>query len=250
MIDAPPLRIAVLLRRLRVRPDLPDPHRLLGPCEGAALAAALTLRGELGATATAIAIGPARREDRVLAVALRAGCDRAVRVFDHELEEVDYFGTATVLAAAVRRSGFDLVLCGDRAGDEPRGAIGPALAELLAIHHVSRVVDARRDDAGRLVVTRAADGRVTRLAMPVPALLALARFDRRPANDDETTPGASRSAAMEQLDLTDLGLSRSELAARAAYRGSLRPVSGPNRGTILPTATALVQRLRDEHLLD
>ena len=74
------MTVAILLRRALARPGQSDEHEVLGPCERGALVAGLRVAEGLGHDAVAIAVGPSRREDRVLAMALRAGCSRALRV--------------------------------------------------------------------------------------------------------------------------------------------------------------------------
>jgi hypothetical protein len=135
--------VAILVRRALARPGQHDEEQILGPCERGALGLGLTLAEARGADAIAIAVGPARREDRVLAMALRAGCARALRVWDDGLEDLDYLGLAEVLAAAAKDVGATIVVCGDRSVDERVGALGPAVAEVLGVAHVSGVIAAR-----------------------------------------------------------------------------------------------------------
>ena len=256
-----PLRILLLVRRLRGSPDGGAAGEVLGECERAALTAALTLRDELGAHVTVAAMGPARREDRVLAMALRAGCDAAVRVYDRGLQGLDYLGVAHVLAAAANHLGFDVILCGDRSQDERQGAVGPAVAELLEVPHLSSAItDLRADDQG-LIATRRAGGRIQSLRVTTPAVVAVARFTRlqRPgpdepdddaALDDKPTPARPPPARIADLDLGDLGLSSRELRYRAQYLGRARALRTPRQPLLLPTATDLIARLREDHLLE
>src|SRR5690606_21260663 len=121
-------RLVVLLSRLYEAPDRPA-ATLLGHCSDAALRAAVRVRDRLGGTLAAVAMGPDEHERPVLVAALAAGCDRAVRVHAPDCDDLDYLGVATVLAAAVRRLGCDLLLCGDTGENERTGAVGPAVAE-------------------------------------------------------------------------------------------------------------------------
>ncbi|HTM19054.1 MAG TPA: hypothetical protein VL172_01045, partial [Kofleriaceae bacterium] len=204
--------ILLALRRLCDRPQHPDAE-VLGQCERAALAAALRLRGELEATVTAVAVGPAQREDRVLAMALRAGCDEAVRVHDADLEDADYLGIAGAIAAVARRSGARLIICGDRSQDERQGATGPAIAELLGAPHLIQVVDLRAHD-GALLATQRGGGQLHSWRCPLPAVMCMAGFPRsRHPTGDGTREG--RGGGITELDLAKLGLDRTALAGRS-----------------------------------
>lgn len=258
-----PARVLLMVRRLRGKPDGSAAEEVLGECERAALAAAVTLRSELPARVTAIAVGPARREDRVLAMALRAGCDSAVRVYDKSLHNLDYLGIAHILAATANHLGFDLILCGDRSQDERQGAIGPAVAELLEVPHVSSMVTDLSTDENGLVATRRAGARIHSLRVGLPSVVTVARFPRRAADaddesetaeeralDEKPTPDRGKLGTLTELDLAALGLTPRELTHRAQFLGRARKVRTKRQPILLPDAAALVNRLRADHLLE
>jgi hypothetical protein len=259
-----PSGVAVFLRRLQSRPAASADDEVLGLCERGALTAALAIAGPLGMAVTAIAVGPSRREDRVLAMALRAGCDRALRVSDEGVDDLDYLGLAQILAAAARHVGARVVTCGDRSQDEHTGALGPAVAELLSAAHVTQVIRVEVED-DVLLVERAGDGSHQRFRVSPPAVLCL----RPPPNlgplrpptdesddDDDGDDARTRRAAalirvpmIEDIDLSRLGIDRASLTHRKAPAGKLRPVRGRKRAQISPTAADLVTRLRNDQLV-
>lgn len=239
-------RLLLMLRRLRADPTHVNEDEVLGRCERAALATALQLRAELSASLTAIAVGP-RREDRVLAMALRAGCDHAVRAHDGVLDRADYLATAQVLAATATRVGFDLIICGDRSQDELHGATGPAVAELLDLPHVGNVVETR-GDGGAVVLTQRAAGNLHKLRCPLPCLLCVAAYTKTASDDGPSTP-SPRGGNIEQLYLADLGIDARELSHRRQFLGSARAVRSGCNATMVSSARELVARLDDDHLL-
>ena len=260
-----PAPLVVLLRRLQSRPGTPgDESEVLGRCEGGALSTGLEVGARLEAPVCAIAVGPARREDRVLAMALRAGCARAVRIDDSDLGDVDYLGLAQVLAKAVGHVGARLVVCGDRSGDEGAGAIGPALAELLEWSHLTAVVEVTVDGDG-LLVMRHGDGVVQRLRMQLPAVLCVAAPPVAPRttgetpevlDDEEPTPTPARRRrvrtpvpTIDELDLADLGLDARAIAPRRTSSGKLRQVRARGAPALASSATDLIARLREDRLL-
>ena len=96
------------------------------------LAIARLLAERAGATVTAISMGPDRAVG-ALQRALATGADRAVLVSDDALAGADALVTARVLAAAIRREPFDLVIAGVESSDGATGTMPMALAELLGI---------------------------------------------------------------------------------------------------------------------
>lgn len=70
---------------------------------------------------------------KALRKALSMGADSAVHVVDDALEGVDIARTAAVLAAAVQRTGFDLVLAGNESTDGRGGVVPAMVAEHLGL---------------------------------------------------------------------------------------------------------------------
>ena len=248
------MTVAILVRRAQARPGQHDDEQVLGPCERGALAVGLELARALATDAIAIAAGPSRREDRVLAMALRAGCARGVRVWGDGQDDLDFLGVAEILAAAVRKVGAEHVVCGDRSVDERTGAIGPAVAELLGVPHLSSVAAVRVVDApGPVAIDaeHAADGRrlTVRVRGPVVLGVGAPSVRSRDAEPSAAVP-ATAGQAIASHDLDDLGLDPRRLTPRRAPAGRLRPVRGTRQATILPDAATLVARLRGARLVD
>lgn len=244
------MTVAILLRRAQARPGQSDEHEVLGPCERGALVAGLRLAETLGHDAIAVAAGPARREDRVLAMALRAGCSRAIRLGAEGLDDLDYLGLAEALAAVIKHAGAEIVTCGDRSLDERTGAIGPALAEVLDYAHLTGVASLAVDGK-RILCERYGDGRRDRLAVKPPVVLCvrpprLAEGDR--ANDSEIRR-ARAPQAIDALDADQIDLDLRRLAPRKHTAGRLRPVRGGRQATILSSPEDLIARLEAESLV-
>lgn len=251
------MSVAILLRRALARPGQSDEHEVLGPCERGALVAGLRIAAALGTDAIAIAAGPARREDRVLAMALRAGAARAVRLGADGLDDLDYLGLAEALAATVRTVAANVVTCGDRSIDERTGAVGPAVAELLGYVHVTGVVSVAVDGP-RLLCERFGDARRDRLAVKPPAVLCVRpprtsdlSLEKDKDKDPEPTKGRARTSpqAIDAMDAEEVGLDLRRLAPRKNTAGRLRPVRGGKQATILGNAAELVARLEAEALV-
>lgn len=239
-------RIVVLLRRLRREPAQVSEEEVLGRCERAALTAALTLRGELDGEVTAVAVGPSNREDRVLAMALRAGCDNAVRVHDSQLEDLDYLGYANVLSATLLKLGFDVVVCGNRSQDELLGATGPALAGLLDVPHLNNLVDVR-GEGGELICLRRAGGSIHeyRCALPFVACVAAFPAVRRPADSGYTVT----RGGITELGLEQVSIDARTLQYRKRFIGHARASRTGSNATLIASPSDLLARLERDQLL-
>jgi electron transfer flavoprotein beta subunit len=85
---------------------------------------------------TYLTMGPDGAQD-ALRKALSMGGDAAVHVKDDALHGSDAFATSLVLAAAIRRIGFDLVVTGMASTDAGMGVVPTLLAERLAVPAVT-----------------------------------------------------------------------------------------------------------------
>src|SRR5690606_11351482 len=110
---------------------------IINPYDEYAVEEAIKLKEQFGGEVTVITVGPDRAES-ALRTALAMGADKAVLINDESLFG-DEYTTAKVLAAAVKRNGFDIVLCGNVAVDDGAGQGGPRLAELLGIPQITTI---------------------------------------------------------------------------------------------------------------
>jgi electron transfer flavoprotein alpha/beta subunit len=194
-----------------------------------ALVPAAVPLGDVVALSCAAAV-EGERVDALLQRAASLGAGRQVRVVDPVILGVDYLAIAHVLACAVRHlseSRSDspvLVLAGDRG----RGAVGPAVAERLAVPHLS-AVRAARFERDRLLVERVGGADMRRYLGAPPVVLdwALPPGPPSPAASD-----AQREAkpSVETLSLDTLQITAPELQYRRRFRpqGGAGPRSRPH----------------------
>ncbi|MWB97168.1 electron transfer flavoprotein subunit beta/FixA family protein [Agromyces seonyuensis] len=145
------------------------------------------------------AAGPSLRK------ALAMGADRAVHVVDPALAGADLGLTAEVLAAAIRREGFDLVIAGDQSTDGGGGAIPAMLAELLDAAQATGLdsLDVAADGAS-LTGARGVDGGVQRLSAELPAVVSITERLPDPRFANFKGIMAAKKKPLEQLALADL----------------------------------------------
>ena len=102
----------------------------------AGLEAALELREKVGGTVTVVCMGPPQA-DVAMREALAMGADEAYLVSGREFGGSDTYATATIIATALRKIGYDLVITGRQAIDGDTAQVGPQIAEQLHIPQVS-----------------------------------------------------------------------------------------------------------------
>ena len=103
---------------------------------------------------------------------LALGADRGVLVTDRALAGSDTLATSRALALALGREQPDLIICGRNSTDGETGQVGPEVAELMGLPHVSHV---RRldlsDDRRTAIVERITDEGFQTLECDLPAVI-------------------------------------------------------------------------------
>jgi electron transfer flavoprotein beta subunit len=172
---------------------------------------------------TYLTVGP-DGADAALRKALAMGGDRAVHVSDDAIRGSDALGTSLVLAAAIRRAGFDLVVCGMASTDGTMGVMPALLAERLGVPAAGHLDELALED-GAVTGRREDESATVRVRAALPAVVSVT--DR---SGDARYPSfkgivAAKKKPLETLGLADLGLRPDEVGhagARSAVDAATR----------------------------
>ena len=135
---------------------------------------------------------------------LAMGAASAVQVVDEALLGADLGLTAEVLAAALQRIGFDLVIAGNQSTDGSGGVLPAMIAELLDVPSATSLNSVEIGD-GAVSGERATDGGTMQVTAPLPAVISITE-----ALPDARFPNfkgimAAKKKPFETLSLADLG---------------------------------------------
>lgn len=181
----------------------------LDPGDEFAVEAALQLVEAHGGEVALVSMGP-----DVATGALRKGfsmgASSGLLVTDPALRGADALATAKVLAAAVRRAPFDLVLAGVESTDGYTGTLPVAVAELLGVPSATFARKVEVAD-GALQVERQTEAGYDVVSAPLPALVTVTGSAAEPRYPTLKGIMAAKSKSLEQLSLGDLGLSEADV---------------------------------------
>jgi len=137
----------------------------------AGLEAALRIREQLndGTTVTVVCMGPPQA-DVALREALAMGADEAHLVSAREFGGSDTYATATIISAALRKIGYDLVITGRQAIDGDTAQVGPQIAEQLQVPQISYAEEIKID-GDAIIVKRQFEDQAHMLKVKTPCLL-------------------------------------------------------------------------------
>ena len=136
----------------------------------AGIEAALQLKEQLGGTVTVVSMGPPQA-DVALREALAMGCDEAYLVSAREFGGSDTYATSGILAAALKKVGYDIVITGRQAIDGDTAQVGPQIAEKLSLPQVSYVEEVIEATEEYVVVKRQYEDGYHIIKIKTPCLL-------------------------------------------------------------------------------
>ena len=163
---------------------------------------------------TAVTMGPIGAA-AALRRALVLGADEGVHVLDERLHGSDALGTSRVLAAAVGRLGFDVVLCGCGSSDSGMSAVPAMVAERLDVPALcfadtltvrERKVEIGRDDG---------DGLRSYVAA-LPAVVSVTARCGEPRSRTYVATADARQKLIRTWSLGDLGIDPERVGLRGA----------------------------------
>ena len=175
----------------------------------------------------AVTIGPERSEETIR-MALAKGADRAVRVWDEALEDVDLLDVGAkvrLLEAVVEEEDPDLVLSGVQAGDDAFGATGVALADAIGFEWAAVVNHLDLDvDEGVAHVHRELEGGVDEVTdVETPAVLTIQTGINEPRYASLRGIRQAQSKEIAPKDLSDLGLSAEDVESELRLTDMYEP---------------------------
>jgi electron transfer flavoprotein beta subunit len=218
------VRIVVLVKEV---PDTYGDRKLSLETGLADRGASETVLDEIGERALEVALSYADKADDTDVVVLSMspesaaatvrkglamGASSAVQIVDDALLGADLGLTAEVLAAALRRTGFDLVITGNQSTDGSGGVLPAMLAELLDMPTALNLTSVAIGDAS-VSGTRATDAGTAEVTAEFPAIISITE-----ALPDARFPNfkgimAAKKKPFETLSLADLDVDAEDASA-------------------------------------
>ena len=136
---------------------------------------------------------------------LAMGAHRGVLVSDPALKGTDALGTAKVLAAAIRRNEFDLVLCATESTDGYTGTLPVQVAEVLGLPAVTFAKHVEVA-GGAVKVQRQTEAGYDEVECPLPAVVTVTAGVVEPRYPSFKGIMAAKNKPLDMLKVADLGI--------------------------------------------
>ncbi|MFF5718328.1 electron transfer flavoprotein subunit beta/FixA family protein [Streptomyces buecherae] len=182
---------------------------------------------------TVLTVGPEDAKD-ALRKALSMGADKAVHVEDDDLHGTDALGTSLVLAKAIEKAGYDLVVCGMASTDGVMGVLPALLAERLGVPQVTLLSEVSVAD-GKVTGRRDGDSASEQLEAALPAVVSVTDQSGEARYPSFKGIMAAKKKPVESWDLEDLELEADDLGLAGAWTAVDAAAERPARtaGTIV-----------------
>nr|WTB29391.1 electron transfer flavoprotein subunit beta/FixA family protein [Streptomyces sp. NBC_00830] len=214
--------------------DREDVDGLLSELDEYAVEQALQIADEADeAEITVLTVGPEDAKD-ALRKALSMGADKAVHVEDDDLHGSDVIGTSLVLAKAIEKTGYDLVVCGMASTDGTMGVLPAVLAERLGVPQVTLLSEVRVE-GGVVTGRRDGDSASEQLQASLPAVVSVTDQSGEARYPSFKGIMAAKKKPVQSLDLEDLEIGADEVGLAGAWSAVDSVAQRPARtaGTIV-----------------
>jgi electron transfer flavoprotein alpha subunit len=216
----------------------------INPFDKRALTHAIQLKKQTDAEVIVVTMGPPQAES-ALREALAMGADRAVHLLGREFAGADTLATARALAAAIRRIGFDLILCGKYATDAETAQVPPMLAELLDLPQVTGVTQIEWHDR-TFSATREVDYGFETWQGELPALLTAAERLCKPLRVTPQDLERVKEAPIEILQAAQLGdVSQFGLQGSPTWVEAIESIEPPRKRVIRQASDGIERVVRE-----
>ncbi|MFD1863910.1 electron transfer flavoprotein subunit beta/FixA family protein [Planococcus sp. FY231025] len=222
---------------------------IINPYDEYAIEEAITVRDEHGGEVTVITMGGEDAEKQ-LRTALAMGADKAVLInTEDDVEEMDQFTSAYILAEYLKDKNPDLILAGNVAIDGGSGQVGPRVADLLGINYVTTITELKIDGT-TVTITRDIEGDAEELETSLPLLVTAQQGLNEPRYPSLPGIMKAKKKPLEELELDDLDIEEDDVEAKTeTIEIYLPPKKAAGRileGDLNNQVTELVGLLRNE----
>ena len=216
---------------------------VLDPGDEFGVEAGLQLAEAHGGEVVVVSMGPERGIDAVRK-ALAMGAAKGILISDPALQGSDALTTARVLAAAIQREGFDLVITATESTDGYTGIVPQAIAEFLDVPALT-FAKGIESDGSKLTVKRQTEAGYDVVESSLPAVISVTAGVNEPRYPSLKGIMGAKSKPMDRLTPPDLGLDGAGGASAGEVIESVEPAPQRAAGEIIQDDGEAFKRIAD-----
>jgi len=189
------------------------PHEL-DPAAASAVEEGLRLTEKHGGAVVLVTMGTS---DATIGIrnALAMGVTSAVHILDDAVAGSDTLGTAKLLAAAIKKQEYDLVICATESGDSYSGIVHGQIAQLLGLPPLTFAKEITVE-AGNITIKRQSESGFDIVESTLPALVACSSGINEPRYPQLKGIMAAKKKEIKVYTAADLDLSPEQVGEKGA----------------------------------
>ena len=176
-----------------------------------------------GHTITIISMGPERASEAVRK-ALSMGADDGIVIADNALAGSDALATSSVLAAAIKAGGYDLVICGTESTDARMSVVPAMLAERLGFAQLT-FAGSVEVDGSTVSISRQTEFGIEEMSASLPVVVSVVEKINEPRYPSFKGIMAAKKKPLETKSLSDVGASAQSAWSAVKDANALPPRS-------------------------
>jgi electron transfer flavoprotein beta subunit len=199
----------------------------LDPAAASAVEEGLRLTEKHGGTVVLVTMGTS---DATIGIrnALAMGAASAVHIMDDAVAGSDTLGTAKLLAAAIKKQQFDLVICATESSDSYSGIVHGQLAQLLGIPALTFAKQIAVDGS-TVSIHRQSEAGYDLVEASLPALIAVSSGINEPRYPQLKGIMAAKKKEIKVYTAADLGIPADQVGEKGAKEKVLTVGRPPKR---------------------
>ncbi|MDR3253500.1 MAG: electron transfer flavoprotein subunit beta/FixA family protein [Endomicrobium sp.] len=225
---------------------------VINPFDEYAIEEGVRIKERTGGKVTVITMGPPQAES-ILREAISKGADEAVLVSDRAFGGADTLATAYTLSLAIKSIGnYHIIICGKQASDGDTGQVGPGIAEMLSIPHISYVKKIESIDDKLIKVERMMEDGYDLIESPIPVLLTVVKEINVPRIASLKGKLTAKKAVIKVLDAKTIDANATKIGLNGSPTHVMKIFVPPKRtggekfnGEAQEVAVSLVKKLAD-----
>lgn len=184
---------------------------IINPDDKTALEGALLLKDKFSAEVVTLCMGPAQAE-LALRETLAMGADKAYLITDRAFAGSDTLATSTIIAAAIRKIGADVVFAGRQAIDGDTAQVGPQIAEHLGLPQITYAMAVDYDKNNDVfTVKRQFEDRYQLLEVKAPFLVTVLSEMAKPRYMNVSDIVSQEDKEIEKITFADLDVNKEDI---------------------------------------
>ncbi|MBF92826.1 MAG: electron transfer flavoprotein subunit beta [Euryarchaeota archaeon] len=215
----------------------------ISPYDEYALESAIQLKESGFGEVVAITCGPGR-SSKALTEAAAVGADNLVHIH-YERDFPDSTQIQALLAAAISRSGSDVVLCGKQAADTNSGSTGPGVASILGFSCVGFVSEVSFDGRS-FSATRSGPSGLEKVEVSSPCLFTFDKGDSELRRPNVRGIMMAKKKPIEAISPEDLGVEIGDSSVQVESHSPPKEKPPGQKFEGADSVQMVVEKLREE----